>query len=69
MTKTAVKDQTYSCSRCTKNGLSVSTFKVIKKCNTGFEAKIQEALLIKKLIPTINRRLFSIGWFLFSIKC
>ena len=29
MTKTAVKDQTYSCSRCTKNGLSVSTFKVI----------------------------------------
>ena len=39
----------------------VSNFKVIKKCNTGFEAKIQEALLIKKFNPTLNRQLYSCG--------
>ena len=59
--KTAVKDHVYSCSHCSKTDLSVSNFKVIKKCNTGFEAKIQEALLIKKFNPTLNRRLYSSG--------
>ena len=31
-----------------KTDLSVSNFEVIKKCNTGFEAKIQEALHCSK---------------------
>ena len=57
--KSAVKDHTYSCSHCSKTDLSVSNFEVIKKCNTGFEAKIQEALLIKKFNPTLNRQLYS----------
>ena len=35
--------------------LSVSNFKVIKRCNTGFEAKIRETLLIPKFNPTLNR--------------
>ena len=48
--KTAVKYHTYFCSHSSKTDLSVSNFKVIKKCNTGFEAKIQEALLITNLV-------------------
>ena len=59
--KTAVKDHICSCSHCSKTDLSVSNFKVIKKCNTGFVAKIQEALLIKKFNPTLNRQLYSSG--------
>ena len=59
--KTAVKDHINSCSHCTKIDLSVSNFKVIKKCNTSFEAKVQEALLIKKFNPTLNRQLYSSG--------
>ena len=59
--KTAVKDHIYSCSHCSKTDLSVSNFKVIKKCNTGFEAKIQEALLIKKFNPTLHRQLYLSG--------
>ena len=55
--KSAIKDHIlYS-----KTDLSVNNFEVIKKCNTGFEAKIQEALLIKKFNPTLNRQLYSSG--------
>ena len=50
--KSAIKDHIYSCLHCSKTDLSASNFEVIKKCNTGFEAKIQEALLIKKYNPT-----------------
>ena len=59
--KTAVKDHIYSCSNCTKSDLPVTNSKVIRRCNTGFEAKIQEALLIKKFNPTLNRQLYSSG--------
>ena len=59
--KSAVKDHIYPCSHCSKTVLSVRNFEVIKKCNTGFEAKIQEALLIKKFNPTFNRQLHSSG--------
>ena len=43
--KSAVKDHIYPCSYCFKTVLPVSNFEVNKKCNTGFEAKIQEAIL------------------------
>ena len=63
--KNAVKDHIYmyinSCSHCTKSDLSVCNFKVIKKCNTGFEAKIQETSLIEKFNLTLNGQLYSSG--------
>ena len=61
ITKSAIKDHIYSCLHCFKTDLSVSNFEVIKKCNTGFEGKNQEALLIKKFNPTLNRQLYSSG--------
>ena len=66
--KTAVKDHIYTCSHCSKTDLSVSDFKVIKKCNTSFAAKIQKALFIKKFHPTLNRQIYSSGSsFLFNV--
>ena len=56
--KTAVKDHIHSSSYYFKTDLPVSNFKVIEKCNIGFKAKIQEALLIKKFNPTLNRQLY-----------
>ena len=34
---------------------------IIKKCNSNFETKILEALLIKKHNPKLNRKLFANG--------
>ena len=59
--KTAVKDHIYSCTHCSKTDLSASNFEVNKKCNTGFEAKIQEDLLMKKFNPTLHRQLYLSG--------
>ena len=59
--KNAVEYHVNSCLNCTKSDLYVSNFKVIKKCNTDFEAKIQQALLIKKFNPTLNRQLYLSG--------
>ena len=59
--KTAVKNRIYSCSHYTKSDLTVNSFKVIKRCNTGFEAKTQETFLLKKFNPTLNRQLYSSG--------
>ena len=43
-------------------------FKVIKRCITGFEAKIQEAIFIKKFNPTLNRQLHSsVSFFLLNL--
>ena len=53
--KTVVKHHINSYLNCPKRIYSVSNFKVIKKCNTGFKAKIQEVLIIKKFNPTLNR--------------
>ena len=59
--KTAVKIHIYSCSYCIKSDLFVSNFKTIKRCNNGFEVKIQKALLLKKSNPTSNGQLYSSG--------
>ena len=56
--KTAVKDHIYSCSYCTKSDLSKNNFKVIKRCNTSFEAKVY---FCKKFNSTLNRQLYPSG--------
>ena len=56
-----MKDHAYSCPDCIKNDLSVHNFTVLKKCNTEYEAKIQEAITIKKLNPKLNRQLYASG--------
>ena len=36
----------------------MKSFKILKKCVTEYDAKIQEALLIKKLNPKLNKQLY-----------
>ena len=42
---------------------SVESFKILKKCvtETEYDTKIQEALLIKKLNPKLNKQLYAKG--------
>ena len=67
-TKSVIKDHLYDCDKCSSTIHSVESFKVIKKCVTEYDAKIQEALLIKKLNPKLNKQLYAKGTsFLLSI--
>ena len=47
---------------------SEESFKILKKCVTEYDTTIQDALLIKKLNPKLNKQLYAKGAsFLFSI--
>ena len=58
-TESSVKDHILSCDICANSKFNGNSFKIIKKCNSNFETKIHEALLIKKL--RLNRQLFVNG--------
>ena len=60
-TKSSVKDRIMSCNICANSKFNVNSFKIIKKCNSNFETKIYEALLIEKHNPGLNRQLFAYG--------
>ena len=57
--KSAIKDHVYSCFDCFEKHFSVCDCTVLKKCHAEYEAKIQEALLIRKQTPLINRQLYT----------
>ena len=47
---------------------AVESLKGLKKCATEYDTKIQEAILIKKLNPKLNKQLYAKGVsFLLSI--
>ena len=60
-TESSVKEHIMSCDICSNTKFNVNLFKIIKKCNSNFETKIYEALLIKKHNPKLNRQLFANG--------
>ena len=67
-TKSAIKDHLNDCDKCSSTKHSVESFKIFKKCVTEYDTKIQEALLIKKLNPKLNKQLYAKGAsFLLSI--
>ena len=57
----AINQHIRDCEHCSEANHNVSSFKILKKCSTEYETKIQEALLIKKLNPSMNKQLFSNG--------
>ena len=60
--KSAVKEHIQNCSSCSQEQKQdLNSFTVIRKCNTAYEAKIQEALLIKKQNPKLNKQLYANG--------
>ena len=58
--KSAIKDHLYSCDICSNN-LDMDSFTVLKKCNSEYETKIHEALLIKKQGPKLNKQVYASG--------
>ena len=45
--KSAIKDHLYDCEKCSSMKHSLESFKVLKKCVTVYDTKIQKAYLIK----------------------
>ena len=60
-TESSVKEHIMLCDICSNTKFNINSFKIIKKCNSNFETKIHEALLIKKHNPKLNRKLFANG--------
>ena len=48
------------CNNCYSN-MSVNNFKIIKKCSKNVSTIIHEALLIRKLSPSLNKQIFTNG--------
>ena len=58
-TESSVKDHIMFCDACANTKYNVNFFKIIKNCNSIFETKIHEVLLIKKHNLGLNRQLFA----------
>ena len=54
--KSAVNEHIQNCSSCSQEQKQhLNSFTVVQKCNTACEAKVQEAVLIKKQNPKLNK--------------
>ena len=47
--------------KCKLNNTDLNGFKVLRICNSEYAAKIQQALLIKKHNPQLNKQLYANG--------
>ena len=57
---TAVADHIRKCTGCQSGNLK-QNFEIVRKCNSDYDSQIQEALLIQKLKPKLNKQLFENG--------
>ena len=60
-TEGSIKNHIMSCNICANSKFNINLFKIIKKCNSNFETKIHDALLIKKHNRGLKRQLFANG--------
>ena len=58
--KSEVKTHINSCNHCRRHA-SFDSFEVIKKCQNNFSALIHEALIIRHMDPTLNKKLYQKG--------
>ena len=61
ITKSFIKGHLYNIDKCTFMKNAVESFKVLKMYVTEYDSKIQEAWLIKKLNPKLNKQLCAKG--------
>ena len=61
-----IKSHILNCGSC-MFGVSIKSFKVLKRCRSSFEILIYEVLNIRRLNPTSIKQLFNRGS-LFTIK-
>ena len=60
-TKSAIREHFGICQNCKLNNTDLNDFKVLRICNSEYATTIQEALLIKKHNPQLNRQLYADG--------
>ena len=59
--KSAIKEHIKKCSSCKTQPHNMKQFEIIRKCQTSYEAKIHEALVIKRSNPVLNKQLYANG--------
>ena len=59
--KSAIKEHIRKCSSCETQSNNMKQFEIIRKCQTSYEAKIHEALVIKRNNPVLNKQLYANG--------
>ena len=59
--KTEIKTHIPKCRQCSGSDLNCESFKILKRCSNSFDVVIQEALLIKRFNPKLNKQLFNNG--------
>ena len=59
--KTAVSDHISNCKVCKNERLTVNNFDILKECRNKFETPINEAILIKRYNPILNKQLTKPG--------
>ena len=59
--KSAIKEHIKKCSSCKTQQNKLGQFEIIRKCQTSYEAKIHEALVIKRSNPVLNKQLCANG--------
>ena len=59
--KSAIKYHIQECEDCWNHQPKQELFKIIKKANSAYEARIQEAIIIKKKNPALNKQLYANG--------
>ena len=57
----AIKQHILSCTVCSNVRHDLNSFEVLKQYKADFQAKIHEALLIKKHRPSLNKQLYAYG--------
>ena len=59
--KSAIKEHIKKCSSCKTQANNMRQFEIIRKCQSSYEAKIHEALVIKRSSPVLNKQLYANG--------
>ena len=57
--KSAMKKHIKKCSSCKTQPNNIKQFEIIRKCQSSYEAKIHEALVIKRSNPVLKKQLYA----------
>ena len=59
--KSEIKSHIQRCQDCFDAKINWEHFRILRKCRDPFETKIQEARMIKKIKPNLNKQLYANG--------
>ena len=59
--KSVIKDHILSCSTCSNLQYNINSFTILRKCNSDYEAKIHEGLLIKHHSSSLDKQCYASG--------